>query len=102
MDEWQYAVGLGMIMISYSDILRFRGASTAFNVLLQLLFGLSYLVFQIWGFFVFDWWVPIFYVIGAGIAIGIVQGVILGGPGLLSIPLGLIGIILCAASLQII
>lgn len=56
---WIYGFGFALIHGAYVDLMRSRGSAQAFNLVFELLAGLSYIVFLIWGFFVFDWWVPI-------------------------------------------
>ena len=97
--ELMYSLGVGSLIVAYSDILKFRGSSQEGMIFLQLLFGPAYLVAQIWGFFVYDWWVPIFYVIGAGAAVGVAVNIFFGGPGLFSIIVGVIGIFMAYSQL---
>ena len=56
---WLYGFGFALIHGAYVDLMRSRGSAQAFNLMFELLSGVSYLVFLIWGFFVFEWWVPI-------------------------------------------
>jgi len=61
---WIYGIGFSFIHIGYSDLMKMnksgiRGLNPYPNIIFELLGGVSYVLFLIWGFFVFDWWVPI-------------------------------------------
>ena len=56
---WVYGFGFALLHGAYADLMRSRGSAQVINLVFELLAGLSYLIFLIWGFFVFDWWVPI-------------------------------------------
>ena len=56
---WLYGFGCALIHGSYVDLMRTRGSAQVFNLVFELLAALSYLVFLVWGFFVFEWWVPL-------------------------------------------
>ena len=56
---WIYGLGFAFIHGAYVDLMRSRGSARTLNLIFELLSGIAYLIFLIWGFFVFDWWVPI-------------------------------------------
>ena len=62
---WIYGFGFSFIHMGYSDLMRMnksgiRGLNPYPNMIFEILGGIGYLIFFIWGFFVFNWWVPIF------------------------------------------
>lgn len=98
--DWIYSSGLALLMIAYTDIMKFRGLARNFIAICEIIFGISWLVFFIWGFFIFSWTVPVFYTIGAMVALSFVRALIINGPGLNSYILGGVGLFLCLTSLS--
>ena len=79
---WIYGLGIAFLHGGYVDLMRSRGAAQGLNTMFELIGGLAYLVFFIWGFFVFDWWVPLVMPIVAMIAATMVTSLILNIPHL--------------------
>lgn len=99
MSEWLYATGLGLLIASYRDSLGFMGANRLVSDSFQIVFGTSFLVLYVWGFFVFDWWVPLFYWMATYAATRTAQMFVFGGGGLNSIIVGVGGFWLSVANL---
>ncbi len=55
---WLYGIGFAFIHGGYVDLMRNRNGQPL-NTVFELIGGLAYLGFLIWGFIAFDWWVPI-------------------------------------------
>jgi hypothetical protein len=56
---WVYGLGFAFIHGAYVDLMRSKGSAAAVNLIFECIAGVAYIVFFIWGFFVFEWWVPI-------------------------------------------
>ncbi len=51
-----YGVGMAAVHCGYVDIMRSNGSWRELKVISELVGGIAYLVFSIWGFFCFSWW----------------------------------------------
>lgn len=51
-----YGIGMAAIHCGYVDIIRTNGTWRELKIISELVGGIAYLVFSVWGFFVFDWW----------------------------------------------
>ena len=56
---WVYGLGFAFIHGAYVDLMRSKGSAVTVNLIFECIAGVAYIVFFIWGFFVFEWWVPI-------------------------------------------
>lgn len=56
---WVYGLGFAFIHGAYVDLMRSKGLAVTANKIFELIAGAAYIIFFIWGFFVFEWWVPI-------------------------------------------
>lgn len=56
---WLYGLGFAFLHGGYVDLMRSRGSAQNLKIIFELIGGISYFVFFIWGFFVFEWWVPL-------------------------------------------
>lgn len=65
-----YGLGYGLLFGGYTDMMRAGRAGylprNAFNVFAELAGGIGTIAFFIWGFFAFQWWVPLLAPIAGG------------------------------------
>lgn len=78
---WIYGLGIGFLHGGYVDLMRKRTGNPT-NTLFELIGGVAYLAFFIWGFFVFDWWVPIVMPLIAMVAATIITSLFINIPHL--------------------
>ena len=53
---YYYAAGITLLHAGYVEVMRSNGAAQGVKVFFELIAGASYLVFGIWGLFVYPWW----------------------------------------------
>ncbi len=51
-----YGIGMAAVHCGYVDIMRSNGSWRELKAISELVGGIAYLVFTIWGFFTFHWW----------------------------------------------
>lgn len=89
-----YGIGMAAIHCGYVDISRSNGSWRKLKVISELIGGIAYLVFTVWGFFNFQWWQVLIAPLAAIIPVSFISKKILVPQIYL-----LIGIIFCIFAL---
>jgi len=98
---WIYGLGFSSLCSGYFDLIDMnkigiRGATYPhLNTIFEFIAGIGHLLFFVWGFFVFQWWVPIVVPLICWVPATLIRRLTLNIPHLLV----LLGYVLCIYSL---